>query len=110
MATISTGCSIKPSANGNRSGLKFSHYCGLLDVVPVLLIVCFFSPATPHHYQLLSLYLNIINSREDKAAVISVIMKMDTLDLYMIDGLCVCACTHQLPMYIPTVCIYIYYQ
>lgn len=27
MATISAGCSIKPNADGNYSGLQFSHYC-----------------------------------------------------------------------------------
>lgn len=71
MARISTGCSIKPSADGNCTGLQFSHYRVLLDVVPVLLVICFFSPATPHHYKLLPLHRNTINSRETKAAVIS---------------------------------------
>lgn len=65
MATISAGCSIKPNADGNYSGLQFSHYYVLLDMVPVLLVIGFFSPATPQHYKLLPACLNI------KAAAIS---------------------------------------
>lgn len=47
------------------------HYSGLLDVLPVPLIIYPFSPNTPHHHPLPTLHLNIINTGEVKAAVIS---------------------------------------
>lgn len=49
------------------------HYSGLLDVLPVPLIMYPFSPNTPHYSHLPTLHLNIINTGEVKAAVISYI-------------------------------------
>lgn len=42
-------------------------------MLPVPLIISPFSPNTPHRHHLPTLYLNIINTEEVKAAVISYI-------------------------------------
>lgn len=56
VSRISAGCGMKTSADRNRTRLQFSHCCSLRDVVPVLLIICFFNPAT---HTAISSYLSI---------------------------------------------------